>query len=122
MNDNQARSVAGSSGNFHNRSECPDAIGLVCALPPGASITECSITLSGEAVTQLDDVLIFERDLVDGSTVEMCGMVSEMIAVDGGAEYETDVFHIRDALVPSATSETARLTSRDSRRRYSCHH
>lgn len=88
----------------------PGTVGLVSGLPPGASTTECQISLNGETVTQLDDVVVFERELVDGSTVKMYGVISELTAIQEGAEYESDVYHTREGLVPSATVEIARVS------------
>jgi len=65
------------------------------------------------AYLQLDDVVVTERALPDGTIVRLSGLVAEVAAVHEGARFGSDVFLIADGVLPAATFEAAHvLTTR----------
>lgn len=60
---------------------------------------------------QLDDVVAVERDLPDGRKVKLYGMVTEVKARHEGARFDSDVFLIKDGILPAEVSQTAQITT-----------
>ncbi len=60
---------------------------------------------------QLDDVVAVERDLPDGRKVKLYGMVTEVKARHEGARFDTDVFLIKEGILPAEVSQTAQITT-----------
>lgn len=60
---------------------------------------------------QLDDVVAVERDLPDGRKVKLYGMVTEVKARHEGARFDSDVFLIKEGILPAEVSQTAQITT-----------
>jgi len=60
---------------------------------------------------QLDDVVVTERTLPDGSQVRISGIVTGVRARHEGAQFESDVFAIADGTLPAQVQEAAEVTT-----------
>ena len=69
------------------------------------------VAVSPEAYLQLDDVVVTSRDLPDGSTVAIAGVVTAVRARHEGAMFDSDVFAIADGTLPAQIQEAAEVTT-----------
>lgn len=60
---------------------------------------------------QLDDVVVTQRDLPDGSPVTIAGVVTAVRARHEGALFESDVFAIAEGTLPAQVQEAAEITT-----------
>ncbi|TNY37126.1 ATP-binding protein [Thermomonospora catenispora] len=61
-------------------------------------------------VVQLDEVIATRRELPDGGSVLIAGVVTDIQARHEGAAYDSDVFLIADGVLPAAVVEAAEVT------------
>jgi DNA helicase HerA-like ATPase len=59
---------------------------------------------------QLDDVVAAERQLPDGATVRVYGVVTQVRARHEGARFDSDVFLIEDGVLPAEVCEAAQVS------------
>ena len=86
------------------------------ALPVGrvigtedATPLEFWVAVAPEQFLQLDDVVALERELPDGDTVRMFGVVGQVRARHEGARFDSDVFLVADGILPAEVSEAAQI-------------
>jgi len=60
---------------------------------------------------QLDDVVAVERELPDGTTVHIYGLVTQVRARHEGARFDSDVFLIADGVLPAEVSQAAQVVT-----------
>ncbi|HLT11783.1 MAG TPA: ATP-binding protein [Micromonosporaceae bacterium] len=63
------------------------------------------------AYLQLDDVVVTSRDLPNGETVTIAGVVTQVRARHEGASFDSDVFSIADGTLPAQVQEAAEITT-----------
>ncbi len=73
-------------------------LGYWFALGPGCTV-------------QLDDVVMTDRTLPDGSTLSLSGVVTQVRARHEGARFDSDVFLIEDGVLPAQVSESAQVAT-----------
>jgi hypothetical protein len=71
-------------------------LGFWFALGPGCTV-------------QLDDVVMTDRVLPDGTTLSLSGVVTQLRARHEGARFDSDVFLIEDGVLPAQVSEAAEV-------------
>ena len=71
-------------------------LGYWFALAPGSSV-------------QLDEVVVTERALPDGTTLSLSGVVTQVRARHEGARFDSDVFLIEDGVLPAQVAEAAQV-------------
>jgi uncharacterized protein len=69
------------------------------------------VAVSPGAYLQLDDVVVTSRELPDGSTVAIAGVVTAVRARHEGAMFDSDVFAIADGTLPAQIQEAAEVTT-----------
>ena len=67
------------------------------------------VALAPERYLQLDDVVALERQLPDGNTVRIYGLVTQVRARHEGARFDSDVFLIEDGILPAEVSQAAEV-------------
>lgn len=67
------------------------------------------VALGPDQYLQLDDVVALERQLPDGDTVRIYGLVTEVRARHEGARFDSDVFLIEDGILPAEVSQAAEV-------------
>jgi DNA helicase HerA-like ATPase len=60
---------------------------------------------------QLDDVVVTTRELPDGGSVRIAGVVTAVRARHEGAQFDSDVFAIADGTLPAQVQEAAEVTT-----------
>lgn len=60
---------------------------------------------------QLDDVVALERELPNGETVSIYGIVTQVRARHEGARFDSDVFLIQDGVLPAQISQAAHIVA-----------
>jgi hypothetical protein len=60
---------------------------------------------------QLDDVVALERELPNGETVSIYGIVTQVRARHEGARFDSDVFLIQDGVLPAQVSQAAHIVA-----------
>ena len=80
-------------------------IGTVVASP-----LEFSVGVAPEQFLQLDDVVVTQRLLPDGTPVTIAGVVTNVEAGHEGARFASDVFLIEQGALPAEVSEVAEVT------------
>ena len=65
--------------------------------------------LGPEASVQLDDVVVTDRRLPNGSSVTISGVVTQVRARHEGARFDSDVFLINDGVLPAEVVEAAEV-------------
>jgi DNA helicase HerA-like ATPase len=60
---------------------------------------------------QLDDVVALERDLPNGETVRIFGIVTQVRARHEGARFDSDVFLIENGVLPAQVSQAAKIVA-----------
>ena len=71
-------------------------LGYWFAVGPGSSV-------------QLDEVVMTDRTLPDGTTLSLSGVVTQVRARHEGARFDSDVFLIEDGVLPAQVSEAAQV-------------
>ncbi|MCK9519955.1 MAG: ATP-binding protein [Dehalococcoidia bacterium] len=74
-----------------------------------ATPLEFWVAVNPDRYLQLDDVVALERELPNGPTVRMFGVVSQVRARHEGARFDSDVFLIADGKLPAGVSEAAKI-------------
>jgi len=69
------------------------------------------VAVATGAYLQLDDVVVTSRELPDGSTVAIAGVVTAVRARHEGAMFDSDVFAIADGTLPAQVQEAAEITT-----------
>jgi uncharacterized protein len=99
------------------RLRAPTKRGETVAQPVGlvvgtvaASPLEFSVGVRPDQFLQLDDVVVTERRLPDGSAVKIAGVVTNVEAGHEGARFASDVFLIEQGALPAEVSEVAEVT------------
>ena len=69
------------------------------------------VALAPDQYLQLDDAIALRRDLPDGRTIRIYGMVTEMRARHEGVQFDSDVFLVEDAILPAEVSQAAKVMS-----------
>jgi hypothetical protein len=67
------------------------------------------LALGPGCTVQLDDVVMTDRLLPDGTTLTLSGVVTQVRARHEGARFDSDVFLIEDGVLPAQVSETAEV-------------
>jgi DNA helicase HerA-like ATPase len=84
-------------------------VGLVVGTV-AASPLEFSVAVAPDQFLQLDDVVVTERPLPDGTIVRIAGVVTNVEAGHEGARFASDVFLIDQGALPAEVSEVAEVT------------
>ena len=71
-------------------------LGYWFALAPGSTV-------------QLDEVVVTDRPLPDGTTLSLSGVVTQVRARHEGARFDSDVFLIEDGVLPAQVAEAAQV-------------
>jgi DNA helicase HerA-like ATPase len=69
------------------------------------------VAVTPGAYLQLDDVVVTSRDLPDGASVAIAGVVTAVRARHEGAMFDSDVFAIADGTLPAQIQEAAEITT-----------
>ncbi|WP_203986195.1 ATP-binding protein [Virgisporangium aurantiacum] len=69
------------------------------------------VAVASGAYLQLDDVVVTSRELPDGSSVSIAGVVTAVRARHEGAAFDSDVFAIADGTLPAQVQEAAEITT-----------
>jgi uncharacterized protein len=83
-------------------------VGLVIGTEPATPL-EFWVAVAEGGYLQLDDVVVVDRVLPDGQVLRISGVVSQVRAVHEGARMESDVFLVRDGVLPAQVSEAAQV-------------
>jgi DNA helicase HerA-like ATPase len=86
-----------------------EPVGLVVGTV-AASPLQFSVGIAPDQFLQLDDVVVTERPLPDGTVVRLAGVVTNVEAGHEGARYASDVFLIEQGALPAEVSEVAEVT------------
>ncbi|HET8641753.1 MAG TPA: ATP-binding protein [Pseudonocardiaceae bacterium] len=86
-----------------------DAVGLVAGTETASPLT-FSVGVAPDQFLQLDDVVVTERLLPDGTPVRIAGVVTNVEAGHEGARFASDVFLIEQGALPAEVSEVAEVT------------
>ena len=65
------------------------------------------VALSPDSYLQLDDVVALERQLPNGESVRIYGLVTQVRARHEGARFDSDVFLIEDGILPAEVTQAA---------------
>ncbi|HEX9337950.1 MAG TPA: ATP-binding protein, partial [Pseudonocardiaceae bacterium] len=84
-------------------------VGLVVGTV-AASPLEFSVAVAPDQFLQLDDVVVTDRPLPDGTLVRIAGVVTNVEAGHEGARFASDVFLIDQGALPAEVSEVAEVT------------
>ncbi|HEY0807130.1 MAG TPA: ATP-binding protein [Pseudonocardiaceae bacterium] len=84
-------------------------VGLVVGTV-AASPLEFSVAVAPDQFLQLDDVVVTDRPLPDGTLVRIAGVVTNVEAGHEGARFASDVFLIDQGALPAGVSEVAEVT------------
>jgi DNA helicase HerA-like ATPase len=74
-----------------------------------ATPLEFWVALESGHYLQLDDLVALRRDLPDGRTVRIFGIVTQVRARHEGARFQSDVFLIEEGILPAEVSEAAKV-------------
>ncbi|HEY1572110.1 MAG TPA: ATP-binding protein [Pseudonocardiaceae bacterium] len=93
------------------REHTPDQqpVGLVAGTV-AASPLAFSVAVAADQFLQLDDVVVTKRQLPDGRTIAVAGVVTDVEAAHEGARFPSDVFLIDQGTLPAEVSEVAEVT------------
>jgi uncharacterized protein len=83
-------------------------VGLVIGTEPATPL-EFWVAVAEGGYLQLDDVVVVDRVLPDGQVLRISGVASQVRAVHEGARMESDVFLVRDGVLPAQVSEAAQV-------------
>ncbi|HEX4704066.1 MAG TPA: ATP-binding protein [Pseudonocardiaceae bacterium] len=86
-----------------------ESVGLVVGTV-AASPLEFSVAVAPDQFLQLDDVVVTERPLPDGTIVRIAGVVTNVEAGHEGARFASDVFLIDQGALPAEVSEVAEVS------------
>ncbi len=76
-----------------------------------ATPLEFWVAVSPDRYLQLDDVVALERELPEGDTVKMYGVVAQVRARHEGARFDSDVFLVADGILPAEVAEAAQISA-----------
>lgn len=76
-----------------------------------ATPLEFWVAIADGQFLQLDDVVALERELPNGETVHIFGIVSQVRARHEGARFDSDVFLIESGVLPAQVSQAARIVA-----------
>ena len=94
------------AGNTAGASGLSPIVGRVIGTEPATPL-EFWVGVAPGSFLQLDDVVIVDRALPDGSRVRISGVVSQVRALHEGARLDSDVFLVADGVLPAQVSEAA---------------
>jgi DNA helicase HerA-like ATPase len=83
-----------------------DVVGRVLGTEDSTPL-EFWVAVAPGAQMQLDDVIAVDRQLIDGTTLSVYGIVGQVRARHEGARFDSDVFLIADGILPAEVSEAA---------------
>ena len=86
-----------------------EPVGLVAGTVVASPLT-FSVGVAPDQFLQLDDVVVTERLLPDGTPVQIAGVVTNVEAGHEGARFASDVFLIEQGALPAEVSEVAEVT------------
>ncbi|MPZ50119.1 MAG: ATP-binding protein [Dehalococcoidia bacterium] len=101
MNDNGARQPP-------ELTQSPTPVGQVLGTEDATPL-EFWVALRAGQVLQLDDLVALQRVLPDGRVVRIFGVVTQVRTRHEGTRFDTDVFLIKDGVLPAEVSEAARI-------------
>jgi DNA helicase HerA-like ATPase len=84
-------------------------VGLVAGTEAASPLT-FSVGVAPDQFLQLDDVVVTERALPDGTVVQIAGVVTNVEAGHEGARFASDVFLIEQGALPAEVSEVAEVS------------
>ena len=84
-------------------------VGLVVGTVAASPLT-FSVGVAPDQFLQLDDVVVTQRPLPDGTIVRIAGVVTNVEAAHEGARFASDVFLIEQGALPAEVSEVAEVT------------
>jgi DNA helicase HerA-like ATPase len=87
-----------------------DPVGRVLGTADATPLTFW-VAVAPDAYLQLDDVVVTGRELPDGTTVTIAGVVTAVRARHEGAQFDSDVFAIADGTLPAQVQEAAEITT-----------
>jgi DNA helicase HerA-like ATPase len=90
--------------------ELANAVGRVLGTSDATPL-QFWVAVSPGAYLQLDDVVVTSRELPDGSSVSVAGVVTAVRARHEGAMFDSDVFAIADGTLPAQIQEAAEITT-----------
>ncbi len=76
-----------------------------------ATPLEFWVAIAPGEVLQLDDVVAVSRELPNGTTVHIYGVVTQVRARHEGARFDSDVFLIADGVLPAQVSQAAHVVT-----------
>ena len=74
-----------------------------------ATPLEFWVALRPQCFLQLDDLVALQRELPDGRAVRIFGVVTQVRTRHEGPRFDTDVFLVKDGLLPAEVSEAAKV-------------
>src|SRR5918993_446232 len=94
------------AGNTAGASGLSPIVGRVIGTEPATPL-EFWVGVAPGSFLQLDDVVVVDRVLPDGSRLRISGVVSQVRALHEGARMDSDVFLVADGVLPAQVSEAA---------------
>src|ERR671911_1056199 len=94
------------AGNTAGAPGLSPIVGRVIGTEPATPL-EFWVGVAPGSFLQLDDVVVVDRALPDGSRVRISGVVSQVRALHEGARLDSDVFLVADGVLPAQVSEAA---------------
>jgi DNA helicase HerA-like ATPase len=88
--------------------EAPDTVGRVLGTEDATPL-EFWVALLPDRYLQLDDLVALERQLPDGKTIHIYGVVTQVRARHEGARFDSDVFDIARGAMPAGVVEAAKV-------------
>ncbi|GII20455.1 ATPase [Planosporangium mesophilum] len=92
------------------RTELNHPVGRVLGTADATPLTFW-VAVAADAYLQLDDVVVTGRELPDGTTVTIAGVVTAVRARHEGAQFDSDVFAIAEGTLPAQVQEAAEVTT-----------
>src|SRR5581483_7368406 len=74
-----------------------------------ATPLEFWVALTPGHYLQLDDLVWLERELPDGQKIAIYGVVTQVRTRHEGVRFDTDVFLVKDGVLPAEVSEAAKI-------------
>jgi uncharacterized protein len=99
-------SAVPDAGNTAEAPGLSPIVGRVIGTEPATPL-EFWVGVAPGSFLQLDDVVVVDRVLPDGSRLRISGVVSQVRALHEGARMDSDVFLVADGVLPAQVSEAA---------------
>ena len=97
-------------GTDSNETAGPAGVGRVIGTEDATPLGYWFALAPGSTV-QLDEVVVTDRALPDGTTLSLSGVVTQVRARHEGARFDSDVFLIEDGVLPAQVAEAAQVTT-----------